>query len=59
MPIGKVGLNALGKLGSGNNRNNPKSYMDGYIGELMIWTRALSASEISLVETYVSSKWGI
>lgn len=43
----------------GNNRNNPKSYMDGYLGEVMIWTRALNATEISQVETYLSSKWGI
>lgn len=43
----------------GNNRNNPKSYMDGYLGELMIWTRALNASEIAQTEAYISQKWGI
>jgi len=31
----------------------------GYIGEMLIWTRNLSALEISQVETYLSGKWGI
>ena len=43
----------------GNNRNNPKSYMDGYLGEVLIWTRALSSSEITSVETYLDQKWGL
>ena len=43
----------------GNNRNTPKSYMDGYLGEIMIWTRTLTAVEIGQVETYISAKWGI
>lgn len=43
----------------GNNRNTPKSYMDGYIGELMIWQRALNSNEITAVETYISNKWSI
>lgn len=34
-------------------------YLNGYIGELMIWTRTLSATEISQVETYLKTKWGI
>ena len=29
----------------GNNRNAPTSYMDGYIGEILIWTRALTTVE--------------
>lgn len=43
----------------GNNRNNPKSYMDGNLGEVLIWTRALTSTEIGQVETYLSTKWGI
>ncbi len=31
----------------------------GYIGEMLIWTRALNNSEILAVETYLSDKWGI
>lgn len=34
-------------------------YLNGYIGELLIWTRTLTASEILQVETYLSDKWGI
>lgn len=43
----------------GNNRNSPLSYMDGYLGEILIWTRALSGSEIGQVENYIGTKWGI
>lgn len=31
----------------------------GHIGELLIWTRTLTASEITTVETYLADKWGI
>jgi hypothetical protein len=43
----------------GNNRNTPKTYMDGYLGEVLMWTRALNAGEIAVVENYISNKWGI
>ena len=43
----------------GNNRNAPTSYMDGYIGEILIWTRALTTVEISNVEYYLNQKWGL
>lgn len=43
----------------GNNRTAPKSYMDGYIGEVLMWTRALSATEQTQVESYLSLKWNI
>jgi hypothetical protein len=43
----------------GNNRNNPKSYMDGYLFEVMIWLRALNSSEIAGTEAYIKGHWGI
>ena len=43
----------------GNNRNTPKSYMDGYLGEILIWTRAITATEALQVETYIGDKWKI
>lgn len=43
----------------GNNRNTPKSYMDGYLAEVLIWTKALTAAEINQVESYLGSKWNI
>lgn len=35
------------------------NYLNGYIGEILIWTRTLSTSEIAQVESYLSSKWAI
>jgi hypothetical protein len=35
------------------------TYMDGYIGEVLIWTRALTASEITSVEYYINQKWAL
>lgn len=43
----------------GNNRNNPKSYMNGYIFEVMIWLRALNASELAGTEAYIDQHWNI
>lgn len=34
-------------------------FWDGDIGEMLIWTRALSASERSIVERALGKKWGI
>lgn len=34
-------------------------YMDGYIGEVMIWTRALNFAEQLGVESYLTNKWGL
>lgn len=44
----------VGADDAGNN-----NYLNGYIGEMMIWTRTLNASEITQVETYLKNKWGI
>ena len=35
------------------------TYMDGYIGEVLIWTRALSSAEVTSVEAYINQKWGL
>lgn len=35
------------------------TYMDGYIGEVLIWTRTLSSSEVSSVELYLNQKWNL
>jgi len=44
----KLGVNALGT-----------SFMDGDVGELIIYNRALTAAERDVVEAYLSAKWGI
>lgn len=46
----------------GNNRNvgaTAGTYMSGDIGEVMIWTRALSMSEQTSVELYLNTKWAL
>lgn len=35
------------------------NYFDGQIGEIIIYNRVLSIEEISIVESYLSGKWGI
>lgn len=34
-------------------------YMDGYIGEVMIWTRALTPVQQQQAENYLNQKWGL
>jgi hypothetical protein len=49
----------------GNNRSagtggaTAGTYMDGYIGEVMIWTRTLTPAEQSSVELYLNTKWNL
>jgi len=45
--------------GSAINSTFTSKYMDGYMGEVMIWTRALARTELSLVENYLTQKWGL
>lgn len=46
-------------LNVGSNDAGNGGYLNGYIGEMLIWTRTLTATEIAQVETYLSQKWGI
>ncbi len=41
------------------SRNNGANFMDGYIGEIIIFDRALTDQEIEDVETYLGTKWDI
>lgn len=43
----------------GNGGALSGTYMNGYIGEVLIWQRALTSSEISSVELYLNQKWGL
>lgn len=36
-----------------------QTFMNGYIGEVLIWTRTLSAIEQSQVEYYLNQKWAL
>lgn len=42
----------VGSVGGG-------SYFDGWIGEILVWRRVLSASERLAAERYLGRKWGI
>ena len=44
---------------TGNATGATSSYWIGDIGELMIFTRSLSASEIITIENYLSTKWAL
>lgn len=58
-----------GNVGSSTNATTTYLYIgtdtssghdfDGYIGEIILYTRTLSASEITAVENDLKSKWGI
>lgn len=43
--------------GSSVNATFTSKYMDGYIGEVMVWTRALNHAEQTSVENYLNTKW--
>lgn len=45
----------VGSDGTGPAAN----YYSGYVAELLIWTRTLSSTEITQVETYLANKWNI
>lgn len=47
------------RIGAGQNESTPASYFKGYIGEIIIFNRALKFEERSSVESYLKKKWGI
>lgn len=44
---------------SGTGGATAGTFMDGYIGEVLIWTRALTAAERASVELYLVTKWNL
>jgi len=57
--VGTATSGSANTLFVGADSSPPANPFHGYIGEMMIWTRTLSAAEITQVETYLSDKWGI
>ena len=51
-----TGTDGTTRLGE---RANAAAYYDGDIGEVVVYDRALSGSEIDSVESYLGVKWGI
>lgn len=46
-------------VGGENRSGITLGFMDGYVGEVMIWTRTLTFSEQLGVESYLRNKWGL
>lgn len=43
----------------GGDSQPPANPFNGFIAEMMIWTRALTFTEILSVESYLAEKWAI
>ena len=43
----------------GASDNSNVSPFKGYIGEVMLFNRALTAGEVAAIETYLGGKWGV
>jgi hypothetical protein len=46
-------------LGAGGADGGGDAYFTGWFAEQIIFTRVLSASEISAIRSYLSFKWGL
>ncbi len=62
--VASVTDSTVGKTSNTQNlfigcRGDNTNFTDGYIGEIIIFSRALKDPEITLVEQYLSQKWGI
>lgn len=55
---GGVAFTGALDLEIGNCPTDP-GFLNGYIGEVLVYSRALSAEELEAVETYLRLKWGI
>jgi hypothetical protein len=43
----------------GSYRTTQANYLNGYIGEIIVYTRVLTVSERRMAEGYLGKKWGI
>jgi hypothetical protein len=41
------------------HRGPPTEDLDGYVGELLLYTKTLNATEVQNTENYLKTKWGI
>lgn len=47
------------RVGAGRNESDPDYYLDGFIGEIIIFNRKLDDAQRVDVEEYLAKKWGI
>jgi hypothetical protein len=57
-PVGSISDDSAADLTIGNSAGGTRGY-DGLYGELIIYDRALTANEVSLVTNYLVNKWSI
>lgn len=57
--VGTTTSPSANTLNVGADDSGSNNFLNGYLGEIMIWTRTLTATEISQVEGYLATKWGI
>jgi hypothetical protein len=57
-PVGDAALTNTNVVYIGASET-PSLYFSGELGEIIVFTRALTASEVSTVNTYLANKWGI
>ncbi|MBN2440528.1 MAG: hypothetical protein JXJ04_04265 [Spirochaetales bacterium] len=53
------GMNCSGNLHIGGNGTTDSGTLEGYIGEVIIFDKAISNEQIVFISGYLSAKWGI
>ena len=51
--------NTTGGLITAGARSDGAEFMQGYIAEVVAYDKTLNSDEISLIENYLTSKWGL
>lgn len=57
--VGSTTSAAASALYGGTDTNGNSNFFIGDMGECLLWTRALSTSEVASVEQYLTNKWAI
>jgi prepilin-type N-terminal cleavage/methylation domain-containing protein len=47
------------RIGAGRNESTPNYFLNGYLGELIIFDRSLKTEERQEIEKYLGKKWGV
>jgi hypothetical protein len=57
--VGTVALSLLTIGAAGASLATANAWLDGFVAEIIIVGRSLTASEIAATETYLNTKWGL
>jgi len=50
---------ATGDVNIGVNKGGISGFLRGYIAEIIVYDRTISATEQSKIEEYLAKKWGV